>query len=166
MVKFDGTPMRSEFTLEREKTIHEENIHNLFTKTTPSSSAAFNAPVTFPLRYIGGVTPAQQAQSVSPIVQTAALPGSTGPTVTSGQETTLPHDFTAGMLHDPATGACNMDTGSDVLCRLVSNNFISCNKEKPPFLCHACQLGKHVRLPFVSSDTVVTSCFDIIHSDV
>ncbi|GJU51296.1 ribonuclease H-like domain-containing protein [Tanacetum coccineum] len=40
--------------------------------------------------------------------------------------------------------------GSDVLRRrLVSNNFISCNKEKPPVLCHACQLGKHVRLPFL-----------------
>ncbi|GKA95165.1 ribonuclease H-like domain-containing protein [Tanacetum coccineum] len=39
--------------------------------------------------------------------------------------------------------------GSDVLRRLVSNNVISCNKEKPPVLCHACQLGKHVRLPFV-----------------
>ncbi|GKA97812.1 ribonuclease H-like domain-containing protein [Tanacetum coccineum] len=57
-------------------------------------------------------------------------------------------------------------TGGDVLHRLVSNNFISCNKEKPPVLCHACQLGKHMRFSFVSSNTVVTSCFDIIHSDV
>ncbi|GJU75919.1 ribonuclease H-like domain-containing protein [Tanacetum coccineum] len=56
--------------------------------------------------------------------------------------------------------------GSEVLRRLVSNNFISCNKEKPHVLCHACQQDKHVRLPFVSSDTMVTSCFDIIHSDV
>ncbi|GJY40656.1 ribonuclease H-like domain-containing protein [Tanacetum coccineum] len=56
--------------------------------------------------------------------------------------------------------------GREVLRHLVSNNFISCNKEKPLVLCHACQLGKHVRLPFVSSNTVVTSCFDIIHSDV
>ncbi|GJV63651.1 ribonuclease H-like domain-containing protein, partial [Tanacetum coccineum] len=56
--------------------------------------------------------------------------------------------------------------GSEVLHRLVSSNSISCNKEKPPVLCHACQLGKHVRLPFVSSNTVVNSCFDIIHSDV
>nr|GEX22535.1 reverse transcriptase domain-containing protein [Tanacetum cinerariifolium] len=55
--------------------------------------------------------------------------------------------------------------GSEVLWRLVSNNFISCNKEKPPVLCHACQLGKHVRLPFASSNTVVTSCCDIVHSD-
>ncbi|GJX67396.1 ribonuclease H-like domain-containing protein [Tanacetum coccineum] len=56
--------------------------------------------------------------------------------------------------------------GGDVLRRLVSSKFISCNNEKPPVLCHACQLGKHVRLPFASSNTVVTSCFDIIHSDV
>ncbi|GKD33488.1 ribonuclease H-like domain-containing protein [Tanacetum coccineum] len=56
--------------------------------------------------------------------------------------------------------------GSEVLRRLVSSNSISCNKEKSPVLCHACQLGKHVRLPFASSDTVVNSCFDIIHSDV
>ncbi|GJT40964.1 ribonuclease H-like domain-containing protein [Tanacetum coccineum] len=56
--------------------------------------------------------------------------------------------------------------GGEVLRRLVSSNFISCNKEKPPVLCHACQLGKHVRLPFVSSGTVIRSYFDIIHSDV
>ncbi|GJU86194.1 ribonuclease H-like domain-containing protein [Tanacetum coccineum] len=56
--------------------------------------------------------------------------------------------------------------GSEVLRHLVCNNVISCNKEKPPVLCHACQLGKHVRLPFVSSSTIVTLCFEIIHSDV
>ncbi|GJS59539.1 putative reverse transcriptase domain-containing protein [Tanacetum coccineum] len=54
----------------------------------------------------------------------------------------------------------------DVLRRLVSSNFISYNKEKPPILCHACQFGKHVMLSFVSSRTVISSCFDIIHSDV
>ncbi|GJZ84502.1 ribonuclease H-like domain-containing protein [Tanacetum coccineum] len=36
--------------------------------------------------------------------------------------------------------------GGEVMRRLVSSNFISYNKEKPPVLCHACQLGKHVRL--------------------
>ncbi|GKD36651.1 ribonuclease H-like domain-containing protein [Tanacetum coccineum] len=55
---------------------------------------------------------------------------------------------------------------SKVLRRLISNNFISCNKEKPPVLCHLCQLGKYVRLPFASSNTVFTSRFDIVHSDV
>ncbi|GJW31972.1 ribonuclease H-like domain-containing protein, partial [Tanacetum coccineum] len=28
------------------------------------------------------------------------------------------------------------------------------------------QVGKHVRLPFISSDTMVTACFNVIHSDV
>nr|GEU76610.1 ribonuclease H-like domain-containing protein [Tanacetum cinerariifolium] len=54
----------------------------------------------------------------------------------------------------------------EVLRRLVSYNFISYNKEKPLVLCHACQLGKHARLSFVSSSTVISSCFDIIHSDL
>ncbi|GJR79239.1 ribonuclease H-like domain-containing protein [Tanacetum coccineum] len=54
----------------------------------------------------------------------------------------------------------------EVMCHLVSSNFISYNKEKPPVLCHACQLGKHVRLPFVSSSTMISSCFDIIYSDM
>ncbi|GJU57345.1 putative ribonuclease H-like domain-containing protein [Tanacetum coccineum] len=49
--------------------------------------------------------------------------------------------------------------GSEVLRRLVSSDSISCNKEKLPVLCHACQLGKHVKLPFVSSSSSVTSRF-------
>ncbi|GJR36130.1 ribonuclease H-like domain-containing protein [Tanacetum coccineum] len=56
--------------------------------------------------------------------------------------------------------------GSEVLRRVLSNNSISCNKEKSPVLCHACQLGKHVKLSFVRSSTFVSSCFDIIHSDL
>nr|GEU91966.1 ribonuclease H-like domain-containing protein [Tanacetum cinerariifolium] len=55
--------------------------------------------------------------------------------------------------------------GREVLRHLVSNNFISSNKEKPHVLCHARQISKHVRLPFFSSNTVVTFCFEIIHSD-
>ncbi|GKB38492.1 ribonuclease H-like domain-containing protein [Tanacetum coccineum] len=39
---------------------------------------------------------------------------------------------------------------SEVLRHLLSRYSISCTKEKPPILCHACQLGKHLRLPFVS----------------
>ncbi|GJS28510.1 zinc finger, CCHC-type containing protein [Tanacetum coccineum] len=56
--------------------------------------------------------------------------------------------------------------GSEVLRHLVSSDSISCNKEKLPVLCHVCQLGKHVKLPFVSSSSSVTSCFDIVHSDL
>ncbi|GJW70240.1 ribonuclease H-like domain-containing protein [Tanacetum coccineum] len=56
--------------------------------------------------------------------------------------------------------------GEDVLRSLISRQFISCNKETSPHICHACQLGKHVRLPFSSSDSIVTRCFEIIHSDI
>ncbi|GKB19653.1 ribonuclease H-like domain-containing protein [Tanacetum coccineum] len=56
--------------------------------------------------------------------------------------------------------------GDQVLRSLVSSRFISCNKEKSSHICHACQLGKHVKLPFHSSDSTVEHCFDIIHSDL
>ncbi|GJT98899.1 ribonuclease H-like domain-containing protein [Tanacetum coccineum] len=39
--------------------------------------------------------------------------------------------------------------GNEVLRRVLSSNSISYNKEKSPVLCHACQLGKHVRLPLL-----------------
>ncbi|GJS23643.1 ribonuclease H-like domain-containing protein [Tanacetum coccineum] len=50
----------------------------------------------------------------------------------------------------------------EVLRSLVSRHFIYCNKEKFPHICHACQLGKHVRLPFSSSDFVVTHSLSLI----
>ncbi|GJR36827.1 ribonuclease H-like domain-containing protein [Tanacetum coccineum] len=56
--------------------------------------------------------------------------------------------------------------GSEVLRLLVSNNLISCNKTQSSVLFHACQLGKHVRLPFSLSKTIVKALFDIIHSDL
>ncbi|GKE17312.1 ribonuclease H-like domain-containing protein, partial [Tanacetum coccineum] len=54
----------------------------------------------------------------------------------------------------------------EVLHRLESSHFTSCNKTKLSALCHACQLGKHTRLPFSSSESNVSSVFDIIHSDL
>ncbi|GKA09271.1 ribonuclease H-like domain-containing protein [Tanacetum coccineum] len=56
--------------------------------------------------------------------------------------------------------------GEDVLRSLVSRQFISCNKEKSSHICHACQLGKHVILSFSSSNSIVTHCFEIMHSDI
>nr|GEV02752.1 ribonuclease H-like domain-containing protein [Tanacetum cinerariifolium] len=75
----------------------------------------------------------------------------------------IPHAF---LVSQHTWHQCLGHPGREVLRRLVSYNFISCNKEKPLIFCHACQLGKHVMLLFVSSDIVVTACFDIIHSDV
>ncbi|GJU36599.1 ribonuclease H-like domain-containing protein [Tanacetum coccineum] len=56
--------------------------------------------------------------------------------------------------------------GEDVLRRLKSSNLISFYKSKLYALCHACQLGKHVKLPFYSSESSVESVFEIIHSDI
>jgi hypothetical protein len=42
---------------------------------------------------------------------------------------------------------------------------ISCNKS-PTTLCHACQLGKHVRLPFSNSTSITTASLDLVHCDV
>nr|GEY95237.1 ribonuclease H-like domain-containing protein [Tanacetum cinerariifolium]GEY95239.1 ribonuclease H-like domain-containing protein [Tanacetum cinerariifolium]GEY95244.1 ribonuclease H-like domain-containing protein [Tanacetum cinerariifolium]GEY95261.1 ribonuclease H-like domain-containing protein [Tanacetum cinerariifolium] len=56
--------------------------------------------------------------------------------------------------------------GDEVLRSLNSRRFISCSKEKSSHVFHACQLGKHVKLPFHSSDSIVTKCFNIIHSDL
>ncbi|GKC70542.1 ribonuclease H-like domain-containing protein [Tanacetum coccineum] len=49
----------------------------------------------------------------------------------------------------------------DVLRRLESRNLISC-----PALYHACQLGKHAKLPFYNFESSVDSVFEIIHSDI
>ncbi|GJW91542.1 ribonuclease H-like domain-containing protein [Tanacetum coccineum] len=56
--------------------------------------------------------------------------------------------------------------GDDVLRRLESENLISCHKPKLPTLCHVCQLGKHAKLPFYNSKSLVDSVFEIIHSDI
>ncbi|GJW50280.1 ribonuclease H-like domain-containing protein [Tanacetum coccineum] len=106
----------------------------------------------------------KKAQESSIVLHTQH--GQQGSNAISGHDTISPYVFSAMTPQDFSNGAWNMDTGREVLRHLVSNNFISCNKEKPFVLCHACQLGKHVRLLFVSSNTVVTSCFEIIHSDV
>ncbi|GJR96462.1 ribonuclease H-like domain-containing protein [Tanacetum coccineum] len=43
---------------------------------------------------------------------------------------------------------------------------LSMSPKKSSHLCHACQLGKHVRLPFTSSDSIITRSFEIVHSDI
>nr|GFA63967.1 ribonuclease H-like domain-containing protein [Tanacetum cinerariifolium] len=43
---------------------------------------------------------------------------------------------------------CLGHPSDEVLRSLASRQFISCNKEMSSHVCHACQLGKHVKLPF------------------
>jgi hypothetical protein len=51
------------------------------------------------------------------------------------------------------------------LAELRNMLVISYNKSSP-CLCHTCQLGKHVRLPFSHSTSVTNAPFDLLHCDV
>ncbi|GKC97731.1 hypothetical protein Tco_1168006, partial [Tanacetum coccineum] len=92
----------------------------------------------------------------------------------AGHETLLPNTFNAMKLQDPTSGCCSVVMAQAIFTQsqslpiflMLFSPVISCNKEKPPVLCHACQLGKHVRLPVVSFSTLAQSCFDIVHSDL
>nr|GEV26497.1 ribonuclease H-like domain-containing protein [Tanacetum cinerariifolium] len=48
--------------------------------------------------------------------------------------------------------------GSEVLRRLVSSDSISCNKEKLLVLCHACKLGKHLKLSIFKCEIKSFQC--------
>jgi transposase InsO family protein len=55
---------------------------------------------------------------------------------------------------------------SAAITTLRNNSHISCNKIASNSLCHACQLGKHVRLPFARSSSHTSTPFELIHCDV
>ena len=49
---------------------------------------------------------------------------------------------------------------------LWKNKSIDCNKLSSSSICGSCVLGKHIKLPFVSSSLNTTMPFDILHSDL
>ncbi|KAJ9567488.1 hypothetical protein OSB04_003454 [Centaurea solstitialis] len=55
--------------------------------------------------------------------------------------------------------------GAAVFQFLLSRKFIACSSQNSS-LCHACQLGKHCRLPFSLSSTKTSCVFKLIHSDL
>jgi len=56
--------------------------------------------------------------------------------------------------------------GKAVLQNLAQSSSIICSKSEDDSLCHACQLGRHVRLPFTSSLSRASKNFDLIHCDL
>lgn len=53
------------------------------------------------------------------------------------------------------------------LSHLISNYFIPCNnKTHTSSVCDACQKGKHVRLPFGTSNSITYFPFQILHCDL
>lgn len=55
--------------------------------------------------------------------------------------------------------------GNQALSHLASASYISYTKISTDTLCHACQLGRHVCLPF-SPSTRTNKAFDLIHCDL
>jgi hypothetical protein len=55
--------------------------------------------------------------------------------------------------------------GPGALSSLSRSSFIHCTSNKHEF-CHACQLAKHIRLPFHSSSHRAEHPFDLIHLDL
>jgi hypothetical protein len=55
--------------------------------------------------------------------------------------------------------------GVDTMSMLSNASSIICSKRTHD-LCHACQLGRHTHIPFVSSTTRTNNKFDLIHCDL
>ena len=72
---------------------------------------------------------------------------------------------TLSVLSSSIWHSCLGCPGNAVLDFLHSSNSIKYNKN-PSFVCHSRPLVKHIRLPFVTSQSVSTRPFEIIHSDV
>jgi hypothetical protein len=61
---------------------------------------------------------------------------------------------------------CLGNPGPDVLSQLSRSSVITCPRASSESLCHACQLGRYIRLPFPSSSSSVVRAFDLIHCDL
>jgi hypothetical protein len=55
--------------------------------------------------------------------------------------------------------------GVDIISKLSQESSVICSRCTHD-ICHACQLGHHIRLPFVSSNSRADNNFDLIHYDL
>ena len=79
----------------------------------------------------------------------------------------LPHTHTAFAADSTLWHRRLGHPGLDAFRRLAPSLSLPTNKVlKDPSLCHACQLGRHVRLPFSSSTTHTHRPFELIHCDL
>jgi hypothetical protein len=76
---------------------------------------------------------------------------------------TVPHALTAIALTTWHRRLGHPDP--DALSSLSRSSFIQCTSNKHDF-CHACQLGKHTKLPFCSSSHRAEHTFDLMHLDL
>jgi hypothetical protein len=104
-----------------------------------------------------------RSNSTGPLY-TLRLPGSTTPSPSAmAALAAAPHALAAVA---PTTWHRRLGhPGPDALSSLSRSSFIHCTSNKHNF-CHACQLGKHTRLPFHSSSHHAEQPFDLIHLDL
>ena len=92
---------------------------------------------------------------------------STGPlySVSSLKSLATPHALT---MATPNSEVWHKRLGhlSSANHRQLASSSTSISFNKINNVCHACQLGKHARLPFIPSSTIVSKPFDLIHSDI
>jgi hypothetical protein len=55
--------------------------------------------------------------------------------------------------------------GVDILSKLTHDSSVICSRRTHD-LCHACQLGRHTRMPFINSNSCADNNFDLIHYDM
>jgi hypothetical protein len=104
-----------------------------------------------------------RSNSTGPL-HTLRLPGSISPS--PGAMAALAAAPHALATVAPTTWHCLLShPGPDALSSLSRSSFIHYTSNKHEF-CHACQLGKHTRLPFHSSSHRVKHPFDLIHLDL
>jgi hypothetical protein len=71
------------------------------------------------------------------------------------------YNIVAATVHQ----GCHSHPGIDIMSKLSNASSIICSRRMHD-LCHACQLGRHTRIPFVSSASRADNNFDLIHCNL
>jgi hypothetical protein len=80
---------------------------------------------------------------------------------------TIPPSYSAAFATTPSSSTWHRrlgHPGRDVLAKLNHSAYLPCTRASGEHLCHASQLGHHVRLSFSSSHA--THVFDLVHCDL
>jgi hypothetical protein len=102
-----------------------------------------------------------RSNSTGPLYTMRLLGSFTSPSTAVAAITT-----TAAAIVTPTTWHRHLGhPGPDSLASLSTSSLIH-YKSSPHELCHACQLGKHTRLPFASSTHRAEKPFDLVHLDL
>lgn len=91
---------------------------------------------------------------------------SSGPLYSISPPTSSPQALTISASHGSLWHRRLGHPRISTLTSLASFGFISLNKTDMTNLCHVCQLGKHVCMPFFNSKTSITNPFELVHSDL